>query len=245
MPSKSVLPNRKRGSPRSAHVRGTMESKQRNPRQETQRHLVEAVLAYVAFCGLSVLSRFFLPIFPLVIVSGIAFPLLWAKFKRGWSSIGFTRRNLGQTLLWGLGAGLVTSLIGFLTAEERSFAPMLGLQLGVGIPIWLLIMSPFQEFFFRGWMQPRFQSALGKWGGLLGANLCFTLWHLFPPFVGTSTSSLPVNTLPGMVGAFGVGLVFGYSFQRTDNIVAPWLAHALGGIALVSIGAMSFIQYTP
>jgi hypothetical protein len=113
-----------------------------NPKQEPRRHLIEAVIAYVAFCGLSVLSRFVPPVFLLVIVSGIAFPLVWAMLTRDWAAIGFTRRNLGQALLWGVGAGLVTSLIGFLTAEERSFAPMLGLQLGVGIPIWLLIMSP-------------------------------------------------------------------------------------------------------
>lgn len=223
-----------------------MESKQRNPRQEAQRHLIEAVIAYAAFCGLSVLSRFFLPVFLLVVVSGIAFPLVWAKLTRDWAAIGFTRRNLAQALLWGLGAGLVSivyTLVVF--REEQSFPPMLGLQLAIGIPIWILIMSPFQEFLFRGWIQPRFQDAMGKWAGLLVTSLCFTLWHFCPPLEGTATSTLPITSVIGILSCFGFGILFGYIFQRTDNIVAPWLAHALAGIALVLMGTMSFIQYTP
>ena len=221
-------------------------SNQTNPKREIQRHLIEAIIAYVAFCGLSVLSRFVAPVFLLVVVSGIAFPLVWAMLTRSWSSIGFTRRNLGQALLWGLGAGLVFTLYIYISLpEEPSFSPMLGLQLAIGIPIWILIMSPFQEFFFRGWIQPRFQDAMGKRIGLAVTSFCFALWHLFPPFEGTPTSTIPVSSVSGFLSTLALGLLMGYVFQRTDNIVAPWLAHALAGISVVFFGMMSFIQYTP
>jgi len=219
---------------------------QTNSKKETKKYLIEAVIAYVVFCGLSVSSRFVPPVFFLVVVSGIAFPLVWAKLTRDWVSIGFTRRNLGQALLWGLGAGLVSIVyIVIMFGRGYSSPPMLGLQLAIGIPIWVLIMSPFQEFFFRGWLQPRFQDAMGKWIGLFVTSLCFTLWHFCPPLEGTVTSTLPITSVIGILSTFGFGMLFGYIFQHTDNIVAPWLAHALAGITLVLIGMMGFIQYTP
>jgi CAAX protease family protein len=122
---------------------------------------------------------------------------------------------------------------------------MWGLQILISFPIWLLILSPFQEFFFRGWLQPRFEVSLGKWWGLVVTSIAFALWHFFPQFEGTMTSTLPVSSLVGIVSVIGIGLLFGYVFQRTGNIVAPWLAHAVGGIGLVLIGRMVFLQYIP
>ena len=218
---------------------------QTNPKKETHRHLIEAVIAYAVFCGLSFLSRFVSPVFLLVVISGLAFPLVWAKITRGWASIGFTRRNLGQALLWGLGTGLAIMLYIFVTSgEERTLPFMLELQLAVGIPMWFLIVSPFQEFFFRGWLQPRFQEATGKWAGLILTSICFTLWHLFPPFdLPNPTGTLPMTSLDGILSTFRLGIIWGYILQRTDNIVAPWLSHAMAEIALVLIGIMSFVQY--
>jgi len=218
---------------------------QTNPKKETHRHLIEAVIAYAVFCGLSFLSRFVLPVFLLVVIGGLAFPLLWAKITRSWASIGFTRRNLGQALLWGLGTGLAIMLYIFVTPrEERTLPSMLELQLAVGIPMWFLVVSPFQEFFFRGWLQPIFQEATGKWAGLILTSICFTLWHLFPPFdLPNPTGTLPMTSLDGILSTFRLGIIWGYILQRTDNIVAPWLSHALAGIALVLIGIMSFVQY--
>jgi len=218
---------------------------QTNPKKETHRHLIEAVIAYAVFCGLSFLSRFVLPVFLLVVISGLAFPLVWAKITRSWASIGFTRRNLGQALLWGLGTGIAIMLYIFVASgEERTLPSILELQLVVGIPMWFLVVSPFQEFFFRGWLQPRFQEATGKWAGLVVTSICFTLWHFFPPFdLLNPTSTLPMTSLDGVLSTFGLGIIWGYILQRTDNIAAPWLSHALAGIALVLIGIMSFIQY--
>jgi len=51
------------------------------PRRERgeRQSLREAVFAYVAFAGLSTASRVFLPLFMLVIVAGMTFPLLWGR----------------------------------------------------------------------------------------------------------------------------------------------------------------------
>jgi membrane protease YdiL (CAAX protease family) len=221
-----------------------MSSKPSSKKQITQgahrKPLTEALIALAAFCGLSGLSRLFPPVWALVPLSGIAFPLLWAWRTREWTRTGFTRRNLGRALLWGLGAGLLLLAIEWFTTEHKP-APLFWIQLAVAIPIWLLIMSPFQEFFFRGWLQPRFQDALGLWPGLIVTSVSFALWHLCPPF--EQAQIVPIMSAYGMLFTTGMGLVFGYIFQRTGNIVAPWLAHVLAGLALVLTGAMTFVQY--
>jgi len=214
--------------------------KEQIPQEKKRKPLAEALIALVAFCGLSVLSRFVPAVFLLVVISGIAFPLVWAKLTKDWAAVGFTRRKLGQALLWGLGIGLLLAVAVWFTTEHKT-APFFLLQLAVGIPIWILIMSPFQEFFFRGWLQPRFQDALGLWPGLIVTSISFALWHLCPPF--EQAQIVPIMSVFGMVFTTGMGLLLGYIFQRTGNIVAPWLAHVLAGLTLVLSGAMTFVQY--
>jgi membrane protease YdiL (CAAX protease family) len=155
--------------------------------------------------------------------------------------MGFTRRNWQAALLWGLAGGVATSLLGWATVGGGSLAPNLGLQLAIGVPLSLLMASPFQEFFFRGWLQTRFEGAWGPWGGLLAANACFTLWHYLAPLSGAEGSSFPLSTLAGLLSTFAAGLIYGYSFLRTRNILAPCLAHALALITFVLIGAMDLV----
>ena len=158
----------------------------------------------------------------------------------------FTRRNLGQALIWGAAGGLAFGLYTYIVfGAGQSAPPLLLAQVAVGVPVWLLIMSPFQEFLFRGWLQPRLQAALGRWMGIVIASLAFALWHYFPPLEGTMTSTLPISTPIGVVSAAGLGLLMGYLYDRTQNMVAPWLGHALAGLALVLIGTMTFLQYNP
>jgi len=47
---------------------------------------------------------------------------------------------------------LIEAVIGFVALPERWLPLNLGLELAVGVPLWLLVASPFQEFFFRGWL---------------------------------------------------------------------------------------------
>jgi membrane protease YdiL (CAAX protease family) len=44
----------------------------------------------------------------------------------------------------------------------------------------------------------------------------------------------------GAIATFVIGLVYGYSFQRSGSILMPCLGHALAGTALLCIGSASF-----
>jgi membrane protease YdiL (CAAX protease family) len=211
------------------------------------RHsLVEALIGYGIFCALGLVSRFIPVAFVLFVAYGIVFPLVWAGLTHNWNALGFSRRHLSSALIWGVVAGVIWAVYTYIFFRQDSpLPPLWGLQVAIAFPIWLLVMSPFQEFFFRGWLQPRLQAVMGKWGGLGITALVFTLWHFFPQLEGTSTTTLPLSSALGLASIVVAGLLFGYIFQRTENILAPWLAHAIGGIALVLIGEMSFIQYKP
>ena len=206
-------------------------------------HLLQPLVVAAAFYALSLLT-FSVPLaLPLMVISGIGLPLVWGSVTGTWEFMGFTRRKIASALGWGLVAGVATSLIGLVMVKEPSIPQNLAQELAVGIPLWLLVASPFQEFFFRGWLQPRFVHRLGPTLGLLAATATFTAWHYCWPLA--AQSAVPLYTVHGLVATFAAGLIYGYTFQRTGNIVAPWLAHALSGILFVAIGAGTFTEHLP
>ena len=213
---------------------------ERDTQHANRKAFIEAITVLLAYYGLSLLSRLVAPLFLLVVGSGLFFPLIWGILTKDWKTMGFTRWNIGQALFWGVGSGALLMVVIWFTTEHK-LAPFYVLQLIVGIPIWLLIMSPFQEFFFRGWLQPRFEKSLGLWPGLVVTSIGFAVWHLCPPF--EQAQIVPIMSVFGMVFTTAMGLVFGYIFRRTGNIIAPWLAHVLAGLTLVLSGAMTFVQY--
>jgi membrane protease YdiL (CAAX protease family) len=221
-------------------VKNSVVRTERDTQLANRKAFIEAITALLAYYGLSLLSRLVAPLFLLVVGSGLFFPLIWGILTKDWKTMGFTRRNIGQALFWGVGSGALLMVVIWFTTEHK-LAPFYVLQLIVGIPIWLLIMSPFQEFFFRGWLQPRFEKSLGLWPGLVVTSIGFAVWHLCPPF--EQAQIVPIMSVFGMVFTTAMGLVFGYIFRRTGNIIAPWLAHVLAGLTLVLSGAMTFVQY--
>jgi len=198
------------------------------------------LVSYVIFCGLSQLSRVVSPVFGLVVLAGMALPLVWGIVTGEWSLMGFSRQNLGQALLWGIGAGVVGGVIGLLILEERMPAENLPHQLLIGAPVWLLVISPFQELFFRGWMQSGLGKVFGEWWGLIIANARFTLWHYVSPIADAAL--MPLETVIGMGATFAAGLAYGYGFMKGKSVVAPWIGHAISGIVFVAVGAMDFVQ---
>jgi len=219
---------------------------QPNDTENRQRQLVEALVGYGVFCVLGLTSRFIPVVFAVFVAYGILFPLIYAGLTRNWSALGFSGPNRLSALTWGVAAGVVWSMYTLLFFQrDRPLSPLWGLQAAIALPMWLLVLSPFQEFFFRGWLQPRLQSLAGRRAGLGITALAFGLWHYLPQLEGTSTTTLPLGSPLGLLSTILAGLLFGYIFERTENIIAPCLAHAIGGTTLVLVGQMSFIHYIP
>jgi membrane protease YdiL (CAAX protease family) len=208
--------------------------------------LMQAALAFVAFCALSLVSRLAECVFLLVVLAGIAFPLYWGRRTHDWASLGFRREGLGRALLWGGGAGVLGAAYILLAnlVDPLPPPPYLPIQLAIGVPAAFLLMAPFQEFFFRGWMQPRLEQSIGPVWGITVTALCFSIWHLLPPMTGSPGAHIDVASPSGILTTLGMGLLFGTVFRRTSNIAAPWLAHALMIIALVAVGGTTFFQYS-
>lgn len=216
-------------------------------KQEGHRDLLQATMAYGTFFAFSLLGRLIPNLFYLVMITGIVFPLVWAAMARNWSAIGLTRRNMKQGALWGMGIGVGLSSLAYLvlTSQGRQLAQHTSvLQLVIGVVLSFLIISPFQEFFFRGWLQPRFQAGLGKWVGLLTCSLCFAVWDVMPMLNGSFSLTTVASSLALIPASFGFAMIFGYSFQRTGSILAPWLAHGLVVVALLLTGQLVLFQTT-
>lgn len=210
-------------------------------RRQARGDLGAAVLAYGIFFAFSVLGRWIPEVFYLVMLAGIAFPLVWAALTRDWAGIGLTRRHWKEAVLWGMGLGVGLGGLAYLalTSQGRHLpqdAPLLPLI--IGIVLSFLVVSPFQEFFFRGWLQPRFQAGLGKWLGLLTCSLAFALWDVLPPLNAPLSTTAIITSIASIPVSFSVALLFGYSLQRTGNMLAPWLAHAIVVVALLMTGQL-------
>ena len=146
--------------------------------RKNRSNIVLIVVGWLAFFGLSILSRRIYSLFGLVVLVGIGLPLAWDGITNDWQSLVFFKRRVWKSLAWGIGPGVISSLIGFSVLRDLTIPDNLGQQLLIGIPLWLLVISPFQEFFFRGWMQSELTDKLGKWLGLLIANIFFTAFPL-------------------------------------------------------------------
>ncbi len=209
------------------------------------RLLRQALIVYAIFYALTVLSRFFQPASYAIYLLGIVFPLVWAAFTNEWATMGFTRHNWQSALLWGMLLGILLFVLGYSAlwvTGTRLPDQLRSQQLLIGIPFSFLVISPFQEFLFRGWLQPRFQNALGEVRGLFICGLSFAVWDALPPLRGTAISTIAATMVLLGPPSFGFGLAVGYLFHRTGNMLAPWLAHSLTALAVIAAGRLILVH---
>ncbi|MFB6196668.1 MAG: lysostaphin resistance A-like protein [Halobacteriaceae archaeon] len=104
------------------------------------------------------------------------------------------------------------------------------------IPAMLLIVGPGEELLYRGVLQGTFRQKFNKWPSILLANLLFAPAHV-PALQGSIQAvflTISFLTLPG--------IIFGYAYERTENLIVPALAHGLYNATLFGLIYLS-IRY--
>ena len=97
-------------------------------------------------------------------------------------------------------------------------------------PFTILLNSLLEEFFYRGFSFGLLVRKNVLLGHLLPAA-AFTIQHLL--FIYHWVSLVPF--LLAIVGLFGLSLVLQILYARFDTIVAPWIVHAGGDVAMMGI----------
>ncbi|WP_148413076.1 CPBP family intramembrane glutamic endopeptidase [Haloferax sp. KTX1] len=85
----------------------------------------------------------------------------------------------------------------------------------------ILVIAPAEELLFRGAVQGRLRKTFGPLGAVVLASAIFASLHAFN-FVGGG-----VVVLVPLTALFLVGSVFGYIYERTENLAVPIAVHGL------------------
>ncbi|MEC4985461.1 MAG: CPBP family glutamic-type intramembrane protease [Oscillatoria sp. PMC 1068.18] len=170
----------------------------------------------MAFAGLTVLYLSIKEFLPL--------PKSWFEFK-----------PTGSWIFWGIGGYLVAVplvvIVSIINQQiwqgQGGSNPILLLALeaqdSVVLTIFFVTASVaapvFEEIMFRGFLLPSLTRYLPVWGAILGSSLIFSIAHL------SLSEVLPLTML---------GIVLGFVYTRSRNLLAPMLLHSLwnGGTLL-------------
>ena len=153
-------------------------------------------------------------------VAAVVFPLFAAVFL-GWAE-----------LLPRLPAGLANVLAPYAGVPRFSFRLPDGLA--VLVPVQLLVVALPEEMFYRGFMQTAWARTAPERGitvlgarlgrGFVATQVLFALGHL-------------VVLQPWRLGTFFPGLLFGWLRERTGNVAAPVVLHALSNLFVTTLEA--------
>ena len=144
------------------------------------------------------------------------------------------RREIGLIL-----AGIVV-LVGANNVITRLFAAVdvaigdnAAVTVGIGEPEYLLTMvafsllvvGPAEELLFRGVVQSRLRETWGVWPAILVATVLFGLSH-------ASVSGGLGGVVAYILTATILGVLLGYLYERTDNIVVPAVVHGVNNAVI-------------
>ena len=153
-------------------------------------------------------------------VAAVVFPLFAAVFV-GWAE-----------LLPRLPAGFARAVAPY--AGRPHFVFRLPAGFAVLAVVQLLVVALPEEMFYRGWMQTAWARTAPERGvrvlgarlgrGFLATQLLFAAGHL-------------VVLQPWRLGTFFPGLLFGWLRERTGNVAAPVVLHALSNLFIATLEA--------
>jgi len=181
----------------------------------------------------------------LVSLQGLAFPLVaWGYVRRrgvGWSFVPASLPSLRAVAyivggyLAAFGALIVVSVLLTLIAVEpaQNSAGTTALENPGIIPylavLQFLLVGPGEELLFRGIIQGSLREHFDAWPAILLASLTFAPIHIFALSGGPAAVATTIGIL------FVPSIVFGYLYEKTDNILVPALTHGLYNATLFGI----------
>jgi membrane protease YdiL (CAAX protease family) len=151
--------------------------------------------------------------------------LLTMRWRREpWASARVSRHNLGGSLIVGALLALL-SLASIFFGSEHSPGQVIG-RLG-SRHLWALLQYTVvgfgEEFAFRGYLQTRLVAWLGRWPGWVLTSVLMALAHAVQRL--TVGGMPPLDALSSSASLIPISLFLGYVMLRTENVVAPGLAH--------------------
>lgn len=151
----------------------------------------------------------------------------WAT-RQSWASLGLSRRTLGRMVVLGLvPSALYVPSVGLM----YPVAGLLGVgPLAIGL-VWSAMAGFSEEIVFRGYLQTRFEAAWGTWIGYAVTVVVFAFAHFPGSYVLYSGNVL--NATLSALGRVGLGLLLGYFYVRSRNIVPGGISHTFYNWALV------------
>ncbi|MDH5792509.1 MAG: CPBP family intramembrane metalloprotease [Candidatus Bathyarchaeota archaeon] len=210
----------------------------------SRRSIAEALLGYSLFCLLSIGSRIYASLWLVVIVFGFAYPMMWSRLTRIKPPERIHQKSTIASVGWGTLTGVIFSA--YCVVSQGAWGqfppPFPALQMTIGTFAFAAVLSPFQELFFRAWLQPRLEGVGGPFNSAVLTSLLFMFWHWLPPFSESGGTSLNVISLPGSISTFLLGMACGVAYWRTRRLLAPWLAHTIAGATITALGKVSFLQ---
>jgi membrane protease YdiL (CAAX protease family) len=204
-------------------------------------YAVACFLMYISLWGLLVLRDWYIPalIAPTILALIVPMFLLSRRFSLSFTReyrLGTPRLVMSALALIVAGCSIlpVDALSSFLERRRPPDADYITFLLSIkpkGIPALIatafgtVIATPFgEELLFRGFIQRIFQRNMHRQVAVVLAAVVFSLCH-------SSLTLLP--------GAFILGIVLGYLFYRTGNLIYPTMAHALYNlVSLIRLHAM-------
>lgn len=146
------------------------------------------------------------------------------------SSIGFSKKNLGKSLIMGLVAGGIILLIQLLPGvmSGRQFNPVSKLM--SDFMYYLIIIGLTEEIIFRGFIQTRIYGIVKKpIKAILLTAFMFMIMHI--PFqMGAAHMGFfeyIANNFITLIFTFGWHLVFNFMYSKYNSIVGPTVFHAI------------------
>ncbi len=148
--------------------------------------------------------------------------------RQPWASLGLSRHSLRRLVVLGLvPSALYVPSVG-LMYPVASLPGAIPLAIGL---VWSAMAGFSEEITFRGYVQTRFEAAWGTGAGYALTVLVFAFAHFPGSYLLYSGDVL--SALLSSLGRVGLGLLLGFYYVRSRNIVPGAISHTFYNWALV------------